>query len=79
MTKSNESKPETIIRDLHRLRESIVDSFGGDLHALTEDARRRQELSGRPIWRRAESVSKADHSNDGDTLAPQDSASPTGG
>lgn len=53
---SNEPQPETMIRDLHRIRESIVDSYGGDLHALTEDARRRQEHAGRKIWRKQASI-----------------------
>lgn len=53
MTKPKSKKPaaDTIIRDLHRIREAMVDGFGGDLHALTEDARRRQEQAGRPLWR----------------------------
>lgn len=42
---------ETIIRDLHRIREEIVNSFGGDLHKLVADARKRQQLSGRPVWK----------------------------
>jgi hypothetical protein len=48
---SDEPSPETVIQELHRVREAIVESYGGDLHALTADARRRQEQSGRPVWR----------------------------
>lgn len=48
---SHEPDPDSMIAGLHQIRESIVESFGGDLHALTDDARRRQEQSGRPIWR----------------------------
>ena len=51
-TLSTESSSDTIICDLHRIREEIVDSFGGDLQRLTDDARRRQEASGKRIWRR---------------------------
>jgi len=51
---STESSSDTIICDLHRIREEIVDSFGGDLRRLTDDARRRQEASGKRIWRRGE-------------------------
>jgi hypothetical protein len=50
-TQSFESSPDNIIRDLHRVREMIVDSFGGDLHKLTADARERQNRSGKAIWR----------------------------
>ncbi len=46
---SNEPHPDRIIQDLHKIREEIVDSFGGDLHRLTEDARHRQAESGREI------------------------------
>jgi hypothetical protein len=47
---SIESSPDTIIQDLHRVREMIVDSYGGDLHKLTADARERQIRSGKAIW-----------------------------
>lgn len=53
-TLSTESSSDTIIYDLHRIREEIVDSFGGDLRRLTDDARQRQETSGKRIWRRGE-------------------------
>lgn len=52
--KKIEESGDSIIRDLHRIREDIVDSFSGDLHRLTADARKRQEESGREIWRRGE-------------------------
>lgn len=48
-TKKNEPSPDNVIADLHRIRERIVDSFGGDLVALTADARRRQATSGREV------------------------------
>ena len=49
---SSEPSPDHIIRDLHRIREAIVDSYGGDLHALTADLQRQSEESGQPVWRR---------------------------
>lgn len=52
--KKIEESGDPIIRELHRIREEIVDSFSGDLHRLTDDARTRQEESGREIWRRGE-------------------------
>jgi len=48
---SIDAKAETIIRDLHRVREAIVEEFGQDLHKLTADARTRQARSGRTVWR----------------------------
>ncbi|MGC1276450.1 MAG: hypothetical protein WBC44_22340 [Planctomycetaceae bacterium] len=47
---NHEPSPDAIIRDLHRIREAIVKSYGGDLHALTADARQRQKQSSRPVW-----------------------------
>lgn len=41
---------ENVVHDIHQIRESIVESFGGDLHALTRDARARQARSSHPIW-----------------------------
>lgn len=48
---TTEPSPDSLIQDLHRIRESLVDSFAGDLHALSEDARRRQQQSGRRLWK----------------------------
>jgi hypothetical protein len=50
-TPSPEPSPDTIIRDIHRIREAIVEAFEGDLHALAADARRRQAQEGRPVWK----------------------------
>jgi hypothetical protein len=61
-SQSIESDPDTIIEDLHRIRESIVDSFGGDLHKLTADARERQIRSGKFMWR-GKGSNKPTHSN----------------
>lgn len=54
-----EPPSETIICELHRIREEIVDSFEGDLRRLTDDARRRQEASGQTVWRRSENTKGA--------------------
>lgn len=47
-------KPMTdlIIDEIHRTRREMSDRFGGDFVAMLDDARRRQEASGRPIWQR---------------------------
>ena len=55
---SNETHPDRIIQDLHKIREGIVDSYNGDLHLLTEDACERQPGSGakvRPLPERGSS------------------------
>jgi len=43
---------DTTISDIHRIREQIAEKFGGDLHAINADARKRMEQSGRTIIRR---------------------------
>lgn len=50
---------DSTIADLHRIRERIVESFHGDLQALTADAQRRQLASGRRVVRRGELAKKA--------------------
>ncbi|MBC8875120.1 MAG: hypothetical protein H8E44_37340 [Planctomycetes bacterium] len=43
---------DPIIDEIHRTRREMSDRFGGDFVAMLDDARRRQEASGRPIWKR---------------------------
>lgn len=42
---------DTTIDDIHRVREQMAARFGGDLNAILNDARIRQEASGRSVWR----------------------------
>lgn len=77
-TPSTEPCPDSIIRDLHLIRETIVDSFGGDLHALTDDARERQSQSGRVIWR-GKASNHAVHPSDGGAVSIQGESSPAAG
>ncbi len=66
MTKTtNSGRHDTTIADIHRTRERISDAFGGDIHAITEDARKRQEQSGRPTVSYAETSNSAIHPSDG--------------
>jgi hypothetical protein len=41
---------DTIIDAIHRTRQRMSEKFGGDIAAILEDARKRQEASGRAIW-----------------------------
>ena len=41
---------DTIIDEIHRIRERMAEKHGGDIAAILEDARKRQEASGRAIW-----------------------------
>jgi hypothetical protein len=42
---------DPIIEEIHRVRREMSDRFGGDFVAMLDDARHRQELSRRPIWK----------------------------
>ena len=55
MTSPDNSHQDTTIADIHKIRERISDAFGGDIRAISEEARKRQEQSGRetislPRW-----------------------------
>jgi len=41
---------DTTIEDIHRTRMRLAEKFGDDIAAILEDARKRQEASGRAIW-----------------------------
>lgn len=41
---------DPIIEEIHRTRERMAEKFGGDIAAIVEDARKRQEASGRAVW-----------------------------
>ena len=61
MTKlSNSHRHDTTIVDIHKTRERISDTFGGDIHAITEDARKRQEQSERRTVSYVKDVEQAD-------------------
>lgn len=42
-------QPSPIIEELHELRRRHAERFGNDLHAICEDARRRQAEQGRLV------------------------------
>jgi len=41
---------DPVLDEIHRVRREISERFGGDLHAILDDARKRQAASGRTIW-----------------------------
>ncbi len=45
------SNLDTTIEEIHRTREQMAEKFGHDIAAILADARKRQEASGRAIWR----------------------------
>lgn len=50
MTTPKTSLRDTIVEEIHRTRRRIAEQFGGDIGAIVEDARKRQDASGRAIW-----------------------------
>ena len=61
--KTNDDSVDTTIRDIHAIREQLSDQFGGDISAILEDARRRQQKSGRRIISRRELSKETDDVN----------------
>lgn len=60
MTKpSNQESRDTTITDIHKTREMISDAFGGNIRAISEDARKRQQQSGRATVSHAKSTEQA--------------------
>ena len=43
-------KPDPIIEEIHEARRAIAKRFGGDIRKISEDARKRQQREGRPVW-----------------------------
>jgi hypothetical protein len=41
---------DTTTEDIHSERQRMAEKFGGDIVAILEDARKRQEASGRAVW-----------------------------
>jgi hypothetical protein len=42
---------DPILDEIHRTRREMSERFGGDFVAMLDDARRRQDASGRPVWK----------------------------
>ena len=77
MTKmTNSKRGDSTIADIHKTRERIANAFGGDITAITEDARKREEQSGRRIVSFAESSNKAMHPSGGSGVLPMETPSP---
>ncbi len=54
---------DTTIAEIHGTRERLAAKFGGDIDAILEDARKRQDQSGHPIWCRTPKKSTSNTSN----------------
>ena len=49
MTIPKQNSHDTTIDEIHRVRREISDKFGGDITAILEDARKRQEVWDAPF------------------------------
>ena len=49
---SIQNQTDPIIEEIHAIRRAIAERFGNDVHKIAEDARRRQQASGKPVWQR---------------------------
>lgn len=49
MTEKNPDR-DAIVDEIHLTRRRIAEKFSGDIAAILDDARKRQEASGRPVW-----------------------------
>ena len=48
-----EDKPTTdeVIREVHRIKDELAKALGYDVRRILDDARKKQQLSGREIYR----------------------------
>ena len=72
----NPSPSDSTIQDIHAIREQLSDKFDGDMAAILEDARQRQQASGRRILQRGELSNTAALSRDGLGVSPVGSPLP---
>ncbi len=45
-----QTSTDSVLDEIHQARREISERFGGNLHAILDDARKRQAASGRPVW-----------------------------
>ena len=66
---------DPIIEEIHETRREIAKRFNFDIRQISEDARRRQALEGRPLWQ-PESANKTTHRSGGSTFLDNGESSP---
>ena len=66
---------DPIIEEIHETRREIAKRFNYDIQLISEDARRRQALEGRPLWQ-PESANKPIHPNCDSTVPDNGHSSP---
>ena len=61
---------DPVLAEIRKVREAYSEKFQGDIRAMMEDIRRRQELSGHPIVTRQPKLVKELSDAEGSTSAP---------
>ncbi len=69
---------DPIIEEIHNTRREIAKRFNYDITKISEDARRRQALEGRPLWQ-PESAKKPMHPSGGGSVSDNGSSTPAAG
>ena len=69
---------DPVIDEIHRTRREISDRFGGDLHAILADARKRQAASGSAMWS-PEAANKPMHPSGSSSVSGNSSSTPAAG
>lgn len=69
---------DPIIEEIHEIRREIAKRFSYDISKISEDARRRQALEGRPLWQ-PESANKLLPPSGGNTVSDNSETSPAAG
>lgn len=69
---------DPVIEEIHKTRREIAERFNYDIMRISEDARRRQALGGRPLWQ-PESANKPMHPSGGSSVSDNGSSTPTAG
>ena len=78
MSSMIKQRVDPIIEEIHETRREIAKRFNYDIHQISEDARRRQALEGRPLWQ-PESADKPMHPSGGSTVPDKDQSSTSAG
>lgn len=65
MSKAMKKPIDPVIEEIHETRREIAQRFGGDIHRISEDARRRQSREGRPVWHPKTANQSLDQTADG--------------
>lgn len=69
---------DPVIEEIHETRREIAKRFNYDIRQISEDARRRQAIEGRPLWQ-PESANKTMHPSGGSTFPDNTESSPAAG